>query len=285
MKINHEIDIIIPFYNQYRLLSRCLRAIEQSGYRNGQITIVNDKSNPDDVRAIENLCLNLKLSISIVSHETNKGFRESILTGVKYCHKPYLFLVNSDTVVTHDFANKLVGVMAKDKTIKAVAPISNHPTDLYQFRKKLYLKQQFDDYDHQEIRAKFEPLIRKKGIFKKLFSNTDKITNAPYLSANCLALDREVFERVGYFHNGYEHGYFEDLDLCCCIRKLGYKLAINEDCFVFHRGQGTYKEKSRDEKEKQRGKNFHIFESRWRDLPEHKDLVDRMHWAGRECPI
>ncbi len=118
MNINHEIDIIIPFYNQHRLLSRCLRSIEQSGYVNGQITIVNDSSNPEDVRAIENLCLNLKLRISIVSHETNKGFRESILTGVKYCNKPYLFLVNSDTVVSHDFANKLVGVMEKDKKIK-----------------------------------------------------------------------------------------------------------------------------------------------------------------------
>jgi GT2 family glycosyltransferase len=193
--------------------------------------------------------------------------------------------VNSDTVVTHDFANKLVEVMENDKKIKAVAPISNHPTDLYQFRKKLYLKQHFDDYDHHAIIAKFEPLVRKRGVLKRLFSNSHNITIAPYLSANCLALDREVFERVGYLHGGYEHGYFEDLDLCCCIRKLDYKLAINEDCFVFHRGQGTYKDKSRDEKEKQIWKNFHIFESRWSSLPEHKDLVDRMHWAGRECPI
>ncbi len=280
-----EIDIIIPFFNQHKLLSRCLRSIELSGYKDGQIVIVNDGSNPNDVRIIEDLCSNLNLEVSLVSHNANKGYRESIQTGVKKCNNPYLLLINSDTVVTHNFAYKLVDIMRNDKRFRAVAPISNHPTDLYQFRKRLYLKRQFDDDDHQTIIDRFEPLVRKKGIFKKWFSHNHKITIAPYLSANCLALDREVFERIGYLHDQYEHGYFEDLDLCCSIRNLNYKLAINEDCFVFHRGQGSYKDKSREEKEKQIWKNFYIFESRWSYLPEHKDLVKRMHWAGRECPI
>jgi GT2 family glycosyltransferase len=232
---------------------------------------------------IEDLCSDLDMRISMVSHDTNKGYKESIQTGVKNCNNPYLFLINSDTVVTHNFAYKLVDVMRKDKRFRAVAPISNHPTDLYQFRKRLYLKRHFDDDDHHAIIDRFEPLVKKNGIFKRWFSNN--ITIAPYLSANCLALDREVFERVGHLHNGYDHGYFEDLDLCCSIRNLGYKLAIKEDCFVFHRGQGSYKDKSREEKEKQIWKNFYIFESRWSNLPEHEDLVKRMNWAGTECPI
>ncbi len=95
--------------------------------------------------------------------------------------------------------------------LKAVAPISNHPKDLYQFRK--------------------------------------------------------------------------NLDLSCCIRDLGHKLAINENCFVFHSGQGPYKNKSREEKEKQIWKNYYTYESSGGHLYEHRGLLRKMSWAGRKCPI
>lgn len=282
-----KIDILIPFYNQHKLLSRCLKSVELSGYRDGKIVIVNDCSDPHDLSVIEDVCADLNQEITIVSHKTNKGFKESILTGVKKCRNSYVILVNSDTVVTDNFAHKLTGVMLKDKRFRAVAPISNHPTDLYQFRKKLYLKQQFDDNDHHTIIARFEPLLKKRWLYnikKRCFSSAN-VTEAFYLSANCLALDREVFERAGFLYGGYDHGYFEDLDLCCSIRDLGYKLAVNEDCFVFHRGQGSYTVKSREWKEQLVWKNYYIFKERWGHLPEHRDLEKRMYWAGRECPI
>jgi len=284
---NNDIDIIIPFFNKSELLSRCLRSIQASGYLDGKIIIVNDKSDLNELMIIQDVCSELDLDIKLISHDTNKGFRDSVHTGVAECKSKYLILVNSDTIVTYNFAHKLTGVMKEDDTIKAVAPVSNHPTDLYQFRKRLYLKKLFDGIDHQTVINTFLPLM-KRGRIKKLIScitSRKNVTKAPYLSANCLALDHEVFDTVGGFSSEYIHGYFEDLDLSCKIRNEGFKLAINEDCFVFHRGQGSYAQKPREWKEELIWKNYYLFKDRWEHLPEHKDLEKRMHWAGREYPI
>ncbi len=81
MNINHEIDIIIPFYNQHRLLSRCLRSIEQSGYVNGQITIVNDRSDPEDVRAICHDVLRHRIGLSYEAEAENIN-TEEIINGI-----------------------------------------------------------------------------------------------------------------------------------------------------------------------------------------------------------
>ncbi len=84
-----KIDILIPFYNQHKLLSRCLKSVELSGYRDGKIVIVNDCSDPNDLSVIEDVCADLNQDITLVSHKTNKGFKESILTSVKKCKNSY----------------------------------------------------------------------------------------------------------------------------------------------------------------------------------------------------
>ncbi|MHC4267849.1 MAG: glycosyltransferase [Planctomycetota bacterium] len=284
---NDDVNIIIPFYNDHVLLSRCLRSVEASGYKGGKIVIVNDGSEAEEVRIIERLFPDLDLDILLISHDKNKGFRDSILTGIRQCDCKYVILLNSDTVVTPNFAGKLIDIMIKNRIFKAVAPTSNHPTDLYQFRDKLYLKYQFDDDDYRKILSEFGPLIKQKSLthrLKKWFTN-NYITVAPFLTGCCLALDKEIFEKAGYFHGKYDHGYFEDMELSCRIRDLGYKLAVNEDCFVFHRGQGTYGKTSTDWRNKLQWKNYFIFKDAWGHYPEFEDLDKRMQWAGLEYPL
>jgi GT2 family glycosyltransferase len=101
----------------------------------------------------------------------------------------------------------------------------------------------------------------------------------------CLAIDRQLFVDVGIFDDIYEHGYFEDLDLCCQIREKGYKLAIVEDCFVFHYGHATYRHKSTEEKHRIIWNNFAIFNSKWGHISGHDELLLKMEYAGHHDPI
>jgi GT2 family glycosyltransferase len=45
---------------------------------------------------------------------------------------------------------------------------------------------------------------------------------------------RPVFEKAGGFFEGYGIGYFEDVDLCFTIAKLGYKVFIDTDAQAYH---------------------------------------------------
>jgi hypothetical protein len=45
---------------------------------------------------------------------------------------------------------------------------------------------------------------------------------------------RKVFEQAGGFFEGYGMGYFEDVDLCMTIAKLGHKVWIDTDAQAWH---------------------------------------------------
>lgn len=45
---------------------------------------------------------------------------------------------------------------------------------------------------------------------------------------------RRVFEQAGGFFEGYGTGYFEDVDLCMTIAKLGHKVFIDTDAQAYH---------------------------------------------------
>ncbi len=271
-------DIVIPFFNKYSALERCLKSIEVSGYFGSRVLLVNDGSEDEVLKKVNDLCSNINLDIELISHNINRGFKESVITGIKKCSKKFVLLLNSDTIVTPNFIDMLLSVMIDNDSFKAVAPVSNHPSDLYQFRKELFNSIQNTSKENL-INEIFKSSLKK---YDKLFGT---ITVAPYLTAFCLALEMKTFQDVGYFSDDYKNGYFEDLDLSCKIRKLGFQLGIREDCFVYHQGHVTYSTKKMLEKEEIIYHNFDIYSSLWGHLPEHGDLLERMSYAGRICPI
>ena len=54
-------------------------------------------------------------------------------------------------------------------------------------------------------------------------------------------MSRLVMERVGFLDERFGLGMFEDDDYCVRVRKAGYKLAVVEDTFVFHKGSMSFK--------------------------------------------
>ena len=54
------------------------------------------------------------------------------------------------------------------------------------------------------------------------------------VTGGCFMVRRPVFEKAGGFFEGYGVGYFEDVDLCFTIEKLGYKVFIDVDAQAYH---------------------------------------------------
>lgn len=272
-----SVDVIIPFYNQAQLLLRCLKSLELAVCRDLVVVLVDDGSAAEESARVGDFCRRLSLSTRLVVHPENRGYKESIHSGLMACDNPYVILLNSDTILTPGFGDRLIEVLLAHEEIRAVAPVSNHPTDLYQYREYLDLPAAATDGAFYRALAGLTAQASRQA--------AGRLTLAPYLTAMCLALDREVFDRVGYFGANYRYGYFEDLALCCAIRQLGFKLAIREDCFVYHQGQGTFRGKHRSERIEIIRYNFAEFTAAWGHLPDYEDLLRRMELAGRACPV
>ena len=108
-----------------------------------------------------------------------------------------------------------------------------------------------------------------------------KVTEAPYLTGMCLAFNRAAAEEVGWFGSDYVHGYCEDLDLCCRLRAAGRRLALREDCFVYHAGHASYGSMDRAWLVPALMNNYRLFSARWEHLPEHESLLRLIRQAGQ----
>jgi len=62
----------------------------------------------------------------------------------------------------------------------------------------------------------------------------------------CVAMRRSLVDKVGYLDEQFGIGMFEDDDYCIRVKKEGYRLAVVEDCFVFHKGSVSFKKLSSD---------------------------------------
>lgn len=267
-------DIVVPFFNGYPLLARCLRSFAASAELEHRLYLVDDGSKDGEGESAARLCHRLGLDFILLRHQQNRGYKESIRTGIAACRSEHVVLLNSDTILTPGFDRRLLETF-DTPGVAAVAPVSNHPTDLYQFRPELAIRAG-DPEDLQEA-------VRHQA--RKVATVRRRTSAAPYLTGMCLAVDRRILEAVGVFHDEYQHGYFEDLALCCEIRALGYELLVREDCFVYHQGHATYGKKTQDEKARIVDHNFQIFSQTWGHLPDHADLLAKMDYAGKVCPL
>ncbi len=269
-----SIDIVVPFYNRADLITLCLKALAKAaGSELRQVIVVDDASRAEERAALDALLGGLVLPVEVATHAANRGFVQAIRTGMDRVEAPHVILLNSDTIPTPGFARDLVSVLLQRPEFKASAPISNASSDLFQYRAHAAMT--------PGTPAELLPQIaRICGAARRDFGNV--ITPVPYLTGMCLALDTAVFKEQGCFAEDYQHGYFEDLDLCCRLRKAGHLLAIREDCFVYHRGQGSYRLMERTEHGRMMQANFQRFCGRWGHLPEHAELLAHIDRATEQ---
>jgi GT2 family glycosyltransferase len=271
------VDIVIPFFNKSELTIQCLSSVISTMTLDCVLIIVDDGSDRDHSEKVLSYLHERKAVFKFLKKDFNEGFKKAVRAGIRRCESKYVILLNNDTITTPGFDYKLTRLLESFPDIKAVGPVSNHPTDLFQFRPIL-----------KDVKFETVSAIDDQDL---LWNDPDHLpgkqqfTYTPYLTGMCLAIDRFFFESIGIFDDIYEHGYFEDLDLCCQIREKGYRLAIAEDCFVFHHGHATYRQKAVEEKHRIIWNNFDRFTDRWSHISEHNELLQKMEFAGKHDPI
>lgn len=263
------VDVVLPFYNAPALLGRCLGALEHALAPDGGVILVDDASEAAATRLAEDWAAARPHRARYTRHPANRGFRESACTGIALSDAPRFLLLNSDTVPPPALLERLTDAMDRRPPCAFAAPVSNTPADLFQYR--------------EDCAWRSGPLggHLHRASLERARTQAGRVTDAPYLTAACLLVDRRAFEDAGGFSTAYAHGYFEDLDLCCRARQMGYRLAIREDCLVYHEGRGSYAGMTPSRRDALIRRNFQTFCARWGHLPEHAALLERLEAAGR----
>lgn len=226
--MNHRrgIDIIIPVYNALSDLKLCVDSITRhTDLTVDRVLLIDDKSPDQNVfpymQSIE------QPGIVVLRNEENQGFSGTINRGLLYSDRDVI-LLNSDTVVTAGWVDKITACADSDPAIGTVTPFSNNATlcSIPNFCEENTIPY---GLSIDEYAAVIERCSMKKY---------PRITVAVGF---CMFIKREVITATGLFDKEtFARGYGEENDFCWRAEQLGYRHVLCDDTYIYHSGSSSF---------------------------------------------
>lgn len=185
-----------------------------------EIIVVDNASRTDHTEDILNKFG--KRVISIRS-EKNLGFAGGNNLGLQYAKGQYVFFINNDTIIKEDHIAELIDSFNKSDNIGGISPkiCFAYPPQHIQYAG-------FTD---------FSPIVlRNKGIgFDEEDRGQHNIpASTAFLHGAAMIVKREVIEKVGTMSEVF-FLYYEEMDWCTRIRRVGYELWYEPCQTIFHK--------------------------------------------------
>lgn len=225
-----SIDIVIPVHNALEDLLACLASIRKwwSGSI-GKIILVDDASNPETAKWLDNYVQNHKEAI-LVRSRSNGGFTATVCAGLARSKAPYAVLLNSDTVVSPGWIDRLWSALNRRWTTALAGPLSNNA----------YFQTVIPQEDQPRAEGALsdsEDTDLEMAAARTLLTSRKICPRVPLLSGFCLMMRRDIYELAGGLDvAAFPQGYWEVQDLCLRLLDLGYDAVIADDVYVHHRG-------------------------------------------------
>ena len=233
------VDIAVPVYNGYDDLVKCVESLKKYTDLSKHRVILIDDCSPDErVRIfLRELCPEPETpgmktggktcGLVAVFNEKNQGFSANVNIGLGWSKRDTI-LLNSDTVVTKNWVEKIQRCAYLSERTATVTPLSNAAT-----------------LASVPVFLKDNPL--PKGYTVDSFAElVERVSLRRYPRVTvavgfCMYVKQEAYELVGDFDaKTFGRGYGEENDFCCRCSMLGYTHVLCDDTFIYHKGTASF---------------------------------------------
>ena len=226
MKQRAGVDIVIPVYNALEDLKLCVESIKKHTDLTLDRAVFIDDRSPDPevypyLKSIEGP------GMLVLQNEKNRGFSGTVNHGMTVSDRDVI-LLNTDTVVTSGWIDKLVECAYSDPAIGTVTPFSNNATlcSVPNFCQENTIPY---GLSIDEYAAEIERCSLKKY---------PRITVAVGF---CMYIKREVIANTGLFDEAtFQRGYGEENDFCWRAEQLGYYHVLCDNTYIYHSGSASF---------------------------------------------
>ena len=228
--------VIVPVYKNLQVTRNCLESLLSSELPdNVSVTIIDDASPEQELSAY---CRDLaeKTAFKLVVNEENQGFVASANKGFALEPEADIVLLNSDTVVTRHWLQRLQACAYREEAIGTVTPFSNNGTicSYPVFQISNDLPQQWDAAGLDRV-------------FQQ--ANAGAYCEIPTAVGFCMYIKRSCLRDTGPFDQAnFGQGYGEECDFSIRATERGWKHVIAADVFVYHEGAASFADESSDRK-------------------------------------
>jgi GT2 family glycosyltransferase/glycosyltransferase involved in cell wall biosynthesis len=218
------VDIIVPIYGAADDLARCLASVDAHTdfARHGLILVVDG---PQD-EAVEAVVRSAPMA-QLLRNESRRGFVGSVNRGMAASIRDVV-LLNSDTIVTPRWLEKLIAAGASANDIGTVTPLSNNGSlcSVPRTLTENFLPTGFDA-------TAFAALIERVS--------ARAYVRIPTAVGFCMYIRRALIEAIGAFdEQRFGLGYGEENDFCMRALARGWVHIADDATFVQHAGGRSF---------------------------------------------
>lgn len=223
----------VSFNNNPETIS-FLESLEKVHKKDIQLFVVVIDNASKDKFKITSEFNNFKLKI--IRSEENLGFSGGHNLGIKYALEngaDFVIILNNDTILDSDFLVPLIDSL-KNK-IGIVSPKIYFAKD-YEFHKDRYRSRDLGKViwyaggimDYKNI------IGRHKGVDEVDIGQFDAISSMDFATGCCMAIKRDVFEKIGILDEKY-FLYYEDNDFSQRAKSAGFSIIYQPKSVIWHK--------------------------------------------------
>jgi len=244
----NEIDIIVCVHNALEDVNKCLNSIISQTQQPYALIIVDDGSDTPTQEYLEQFA-ETHHRCKLIRNNAASGYTKAANIGMKASEAPFLVLLNSDTIVTPEWVDRLFRALKRDPKNGVVGPLSN--TASWQSIPKL---SENGDWAINVLDNGITPEIMGKHIASYSACIHPVV---PLLNGFCMMIRREVINEIGYFdEDTFGQGYGEEDDFNLRAINAGWNLVIADDAYVYHAQSKSYTHEKRYALQKQSGEKL-----------------------------
>ncbi|WP_412063962.1 glycosyltransferase family 2 protein [Rhizobium sp. SYY.PMSO] len=233
-------DVVVCVHNGHDDVENCLESLI-SNWNNGlqRLIIVDDQSDAAMVSTLSKFAEGRDF-VTIIRLNEQHYYTKAANKGLSESSADICTLLNSDTIVTQGWDQRIRATFKAFPQIGIVGPLSNAAsTQSLPFVKSSANQTAINSLPPGVSIDEFAAFVSKEAAGQTF-------PFVPLVHGFCLSISRKVIETIGYFdEESFPRGYGEENDYCFRAEDAGFILAIAIDTFVYHVKSKSYSTQDR----------------------------------------
>jgi GT2 family glycosyltransferase/glycosyltransferase involved in cell wall biosynthesis len=228
---NEAVDIVICVHDALACVRTCLDSVIGATLPPYRLIVVDDGSGPETAAYLDRQVREQGIVLQRIG--VAEGYTRAVNAGLALTTAPWVVLLNSDTVATPGWLDRMWAHAMQDLTLGVIGPLSN--TASWQSVPLVF------DAPGDWAENPLPPGMDAEAMGELVADCSLGAVPVGFVNGFCLMLRRAVLDAVGGFDaETFGAGYGEENDYAIRVRAGGWRLAVATDAYVFHAQSMSY---------------------------------------------